>query len=216
MKYLKMLGLAAIAAAALTAVVGVGSASAVTLCENNQATGCTSHVNSGQTITFTAEDSIKLAGPFGIVLDTCTESTVKGFTTNTGADNTTTAVNGDIEELTDEGGVHTVPGLTFGKCTRKTTVGIGGTLSITASGTAGNGSVTSNGATVTIHEFPEPFPGTCAYVTTNTPIGTLTASATAATFDISATLNSETANCPQGTWSGHYVSTGTVVRAVAH
>jgi len=204
MKYIKMLGLAAVAAMALMAFVGVGSASAVTLCENDTATGCTSHVNSGATIDFSAEDSIKLAGPFGITIDTCTESTVQGTTSTTGTDNAT-AIAG------------TVTSLTFGKCTRLTTVGTGGTLSITESGTAGNGTVTSNGATVTIHEIPSPFPSTCAYSTSNTDIGVLTHNATAATFDISATITHETANCPDGTWSGHYVSTGpTVVKAVAH
>jgi len=213
MKYLKMIGLAAIAAAALTALVGVGSASAVTLCENNQSTGCTSHVNSGGTIDFSqhaasgSTPTIKLAGPLGIVLDTCTESTVKGKTSNTGADDTTTAVTGTVETLT------------FGGCTRKTTVGSGGTLSITASGTGGNGTVTSTNATVTIHELPNIIgnPSTCAYKTNNTDIGVLTASATAATFDISATIVHETENCPDGTWSGNYISTGpTFVKAVAH
>jgi hypothetical protein len=204
MKYIKMLGLAAVAAMALMAFVGVGSASAVTLCENFQTTNCTSHVNSGQEIDFSAEDSIKLAGPFGIVIDTCTESTVKGTTSNTGADDESVPVTG------------TVTSLTFGKCIRLTTVIAGGTLSVKGSGTGGNGTVTSNDATVTIHEIPSPFPSTCEYVTTNTPIGTLTKSATAATFDIEATINSLTANCPSGTWSGHYVSTGTTIRAIAH
>jgi hypothetical protein len=206
MKYIKMLGLAAVAAMALMAFVGVGSASAVTLCENFQTTNCTSHVNSGQEIDFSAEDSIKLAGPFGIVIDTCTESTVKGTTSNTGVDDLTTPVAG------------TVTSLTFGGCTRVTTVGSGGTLSIVASGTEGNGTVTSKNATETIHGIPAPFPSTCAYSTGagGTDIGVLTENATAATFDIAATITHETENCPDGTWSGHYVSTGTVIRAVSH
>ena len=207
MKYLKMLGLAAIAAAALTALVGVGSASAVTLCEENVTTGCLTHVNLGKTITFTAESSVKLAGPFGITLDTCTESEVSGKTTSTGDDTTNGFVTGNVETLT------------FGKCTRSTTVGAGGTLSIAGNGTGGNGSVTSSGATVTIHELPNIVgnPSTCAYTTEKTALGTLTASATAATFDIAATITSETANCPTGTWSGSYVSTGpTIIRHLSH
>jgi hypothetical protein len=205
MKYLKMLGLAAIAAAALTALVGVGSASAVTLCENQEATGCTSHVNSGGTIDFSAEDSVRLAGPFGITIDTCTESTVKGTTSVTGADDAS-AVTGNVTVLT------------FGKCTHPTTARALGTLSVTQNGTTGNGSVSSNGATVEIKELPNLFenPPICNYVTSNTSLGTLTANATAATFDISATINTETTNCPQGTWTGHYVSTGTGVKAIAH
>jgi hypothetical protein len=206
MKYIKMLGLAAIAAAALTALVGVGSASAVTLCEENVSTGCKVHVNSGGTIDFSAEDSVKLAGPFGITIDTCTVSTVQGTTGNTGADDTTTAVTG------------TVTTLTFTGCTHPTKAIKNGTLSVTASGTAGNGSVTSSGATVEISELPNLFgnPPICNYVTEKTSLGTLTASATASTFDIAATITSETANCPNGTWSGHYVSTGTVIKAVSH
>jgi hypothetical protein len=206
MKYLRTLVLAAIAAAALTALVGVGSATAITLCENNQATGCTSHVNSGGTIDFSAEDSIKTAGPFGIVLKTCTEGTIQVKTSNTGADDTSTAVTG------------TITSWTYGKCTHPVTVGAGGTISITASGTAGNGSVTSNGLTMSIHELPNIVgnPSTCSYVTSNTPIGTLTASATSTTLDLAATVTSETENCPSETWSGHYVSTGTVIKAIAH
>lgn len=206
MRYLKMLGLAAVAAMALMAFVGVGSASAVTLCENNTATGCTSHVNSGKEIDFSAEDSIKLAGPFGITIVTCTESTVKVTTSSTGSDNAA-AIGG------------TVTSLTFAKCTRPVTVGTGGTLSMVESGAGGNGTVTSSGATVTIHEIPNIVgnPPTCSYITSNTDIGTLTASATAATFDIAATITSATDKCPNGTWSGHYVSTGpTVIKAVAH
>jgi hypothetical protein len=206
MKYPKMLGLAAIAATALTALVGVGNASAITLCENNQATGCTSHVNSGATWHFSATASGKWTGPFGIVLSACTTVTIGGSTSNTGADDTTTAVTGTVATLTFEG------------CTRKTTVGTGGTISIAANGTAGNGSVVSNGTTVTIHELPNITgnPATCAYITSNTSLGTLTASATAATFDASATINSETANCPNATWHGTFVVTGTVIRAIAH
>jgi hypothetical protein len=206
MKYLRMLGLAAIAASALTALVGVGSASAVTLCEEPATTECKLHVNAGATIDFSAEDSVKLAGPFGITIDTCTVSTVQGTTQNTGFDDTTTAVTA------------TVTTLTFSGCTHPTKAIKLGTLSVTASGTIGNGSVTSSGATVEISELPNLFgnPPICNYITEKTPLGTLTASATAATFDIAATIISETANCPNGTWSGHYVSTGTVIKAIAH
>jgi hypothetical protein len=71
-----------------------------------------------------------------------------------------------------------------------------------------NGTVTSNDTTVTITGVPSPFPSTCRYLTANTDIGTLTGSLTAPTFDISATIPSETEGCPNGTWSGHYLYTG--------
>jgi len=206
MGYLKLLGLTATTTLALTALVGLDSASAVTFCEENVATGCKVHVNAGATIDLSAEDSIKLSGPFGIVFSTCTESTNQLKTTNTGADDLGTAVVAHSESLT------------FSGCTRPTTVGNGGTWSVTASGTTGNASVTSTGTTVTIHELPNIVgnPSTCAYTTNNTALGTLTASATATTFDISATITSETANCPSGTWSGHYTNTGTRVLAFSH
>jgi len=217
MRNLKMLGLAAIAAAALTALVGVGSASATTLCEQNVTTGCTKHVAKETTIDFSAEDSIKLAGPLGIVLDTCTISTTNGPTTSTGSDEA-----GGVEGANVTGAITT---LTFEGCSRKTTVTSTGTfktasgaedptfgtLSITHIKGTDNGKVFSSGATVTIHELPNIVgnPATCAYITNNTELGTLTGSTTTPTFDISATITSETENCPSGTWSGHYKYTGT-------
>jgi hypothetical protein len=211
MKYIKMLGLAAIAAAALTAILGAGTASATTLCENSTTTGCAKHVNSNTTIKFTAEDSIKLLGPFSIIIDTCTASTVEGPTTSTGND-TGGAVTGTITTLT------------FGNCTRPTTVSSTGTfetpggakdvsygtMSISNIAGSDNGTVTSSGATVTVHEVPNIIgnPPTCAYTTNNTDLGTLTGSTTAPTFDISATISTETSGCPSGTWSGHYSYTG--------
>jgi hypothetical protein len=192
MRYIKMLGLAAIAAAALTAFLGAGTASATTLCENNTTTGCTSHVANGTTLKFTAEESVKLLGPFNLLIDTCTVSTVEGPTTSTGSTTPPAAVTGTVNVLT------------FETCTRPTTVGAKGTLSVTHIAGTDNGTVTSTGATVTIHEIPG-F-GTCSFLTaaTGTDIGTLTGSTTAPTFDISATIPSETSGCPSGTWSGKY------------
>jgi hypothetical protein len=200
MKYLKMLGLAAIAAAALTAILGAGTASATKLCENNQTANCTSHVAEKSTLKFTAEDSVKLLGPFSIVIDTCTESTVEGPTTSTGGG----------EGVAVTGTVNT---LTFGNCTRTTTVGKGGTLSIQHIAGTDNGTVTSSGAEVTVHNVPVGFESkTCIYATAETDLGTLTGlisggKIAAPTFDISATINS-TNGCPSGTWSGHYLYTG--------
>jgi hypothetical protein len=191
-KHLKILGLAVIAAVALTALLGVGTASATTLCEEGTITTCTKHVNSGSTLKFSAEESVKLLGPFNLLIDTCTVSTVEGPTTSTGND-TGGAVTGNVNVLT------------FETCTRTTTVGAKGTLSVTNIAGTDNGTVTSSGATVTIHNIPG-F-GTCSYVTTNTDIGTLTGSTTTPTFDISATIPSETGGCPSGTWSGKYVYT---------
>jgi hypothetical protein len=200
MEYPKMLVLAMIAAAAFTAVIGVGTASATTLCENNQTTSCASHVALGTKLKFSAEDSIKLSGPFNLIIDTCTSSRVQGTTTGTGGIEGV-AVTGQIEEA----GEGDVPGLVFEGCVRPTTVKTGGTLSVQHIAGTDNGTVTSNGATITIESIPG-F-GTCSYVTTATDIGTLTGNLVAPTFDISATIPSETAGCPNGTWSGHYIYT---------
>jgi hypothetical protein len=204
MKYIKMISLAAIAAAALTAIIGAGTASATKLCENSQTTGCTKAVAKGTIGKASAEDSIKLLGPFSIVIDTCTQSTIEGVSTSEGG--------GSGVPVTGE-----VKSWTFGGCTRPTTVAAGGTTAVSSISGTDNGTVTSSGATVTVHEVPNIIgnPPTCAYITSNTDLGTLTGSLTTPTFDISATITSETSGCPSGTLSGHYVYTGTTPAIVS-
>jgi len=181
MKYLKMLGLAAISAAALTALFGAGSASATTL----TGTGCTgtpsNHCAVGTTITSQAEGMTILHPPFGEIK--CEESTVSGKTTTTGGE--TETVKGNIESLT------------FTKCnatvTPITNGGTYGTLEIHTEKEAANnnGTLTSSGSEVTVEYF-----GThCIFKTggtTPTDIGVVTGAATTktehATFDISATI----------------------------
>jgi len=193
MKYIKMFGLAAITAAALTAIFGAGTASATTLCENSTTTSCTKHVASGTTLRFSAEETVKLTGPFNLLIDTCTVSNVEGPTSSTGKTEPSQDVTGTLEVLT------------FESCTRTTTVGTKGTLSVAHIVGTDNGTVRSTGATVTVHEIPG-F-GTCSFVTNNTDIGTLTGSLTGPTFDISATIPSQTPGWPSGTWSGKYIYT---------
>jgi hypothetical protein len=199
-KYVKILGLAAIAAATMIATLGAETASGTALCEDSQTTNCTSHVALGTSVRFSAEESIKLLGPFGLIIDTCTESNVEGPTTSPGG-SAGVAVSGEVKVLT------------FAKCTRTTTVGTKSTLSVQNIAGTDNGTVTSSGATVTVHEIPG-F-GTCSFVTENTSIGTLTGSLTTPTFDISATIPSETSGCPSGTWSGKYVYSGSTPFIVA-
>ena len=195
MKHVKMLGLAVVAAAALMAFVGAGTASATKLCESGQTTACVTAVGSGKTLKFSAEETVKLTGPFSLLIDTCLKSTVEGPTTSAGG-GAGVPVTGSVEVLT------------FEECTRPTTVGPKGTLSVSSIAGTDNGTVSSSGATVTIHEIPG-F-GTCSFITAaaGTDIGTLTGSTTkAATFDIAATIPSETSGCPSGTWSGKYIAT---------
>jgi hypothetical protein len=200
MKHVKMLGLAAVAAAALMAFLGAASASATVLCENTPAAGtdCSSLVAKGTNLVFTGEGSTTLTGPFGEVIATCTESTVEGPTSNVGS--TTETVKGSITKLT------------FNNCgTRTVTANPAtlGTLEVHHIAGSDNGTVTSNDTTVTITNTPF---GTCTFLTNNTDIGTMTGTSKtggAPTFDISATIPHESSNfCPNGTWEGSYKYTG--------
>lgn len=166
MKYLKMFGLAALAAA-LMAFVVAGTASATTL------TNGTGTMKTGEAIESEAEGTTTLHPPFGDI--TCEKSTVAGSISNAGG--STETVSGGISSLT------------FTGCNATVTVVQKGSLEIhtkTASAD-NNGTLTSTGAEVTVE-----FIGThCIFKTNGTDIGTLTGSATtkgAATLDIEATI----------------------------
>src|SRR6187431_3678616 len=100
MRYLKMLGLAAVAAMALTAFFGAGSASATVLCKTTLTTGCAGAWDhpSGTEVhaVLDAGEHATLIGFWANV--TCRTSTVRGETTSTGSSSTT--VTGHIDELT--------------------------------------------------------------------------------------------------------------------
>jgi hypothetical protein len=154
MKYLKMLGLAAMAAMALTALLGAGSASATT----HEKTGVP------QNGPVTIEASIK-AGGSAILrdtenrsVDTCTGSTVKGTTV---APYSGTSVGGPVSSLT------------FTGCTHTTHVVAPGNLSISHITGTTNGTVTSSGAEVQVQSTAFGVTLTCK-TGTGTDIGTLT------------------------------------------
>jgi hypothetical protein len=146
---------------------------------------------------FSAEDSIKTLGPFNIIIDTCTQSTISGKTNNTGSD-------------TGESVTMNVTTLTFSNCIHPITVGTGGTLTFTHTSGTDNSVISSSGMTWTVHEVPNIIgnPSTCAYTTSNTSLGSLTGSTVGPTIDLSGTINSETKGCPSDTLSGHYIYTG--------
>lgn len=170
MKYIKMLGLAAVAAAALMAFVGASTASATTL----TGTGCVGelegHCAIGTEIKAENEGKVILDPPFGAI--ECSVSNVAGKTTTTGGASET--VVGEIETLT------------FSSCNATVTVLKKGTLEIHSLGSS-NGTLTSSGAEVTVQ-----FLGThCVFSTNNTDLGTVTGSTTTggnATLDIKATI----------------------------
>jgi len=171
MRYFKVFGLVALAAAAVTAFAGSGTASATELtCSSG--TMCSAatalHAESEGTVTFHP--------PIGDV--NCTGSTFAGTTSNTGGPTETVSAN-----LTT---------LTLTGCNATVHVFTAGTLEIhTRNMNAdNNGTVTSNNFTFTIE-----FAGFhCLYKTVNTDIGTLTGSATTsatATLDIEAIVPRE-------------------------
>jgi len=196
MKYLKMLGLAVVAAAALMAFVGASSASATTLtCTNPPGTKVT--CPAGTTIHATAESSLTLKAGFANI--TCTESTVHGLTSNTGS--ATETVKGNIEALT------------FGACNATVNVIKKGSLEIhTQNATANNnGTLTGTGSEVTVSTLGV----SCVYGTpTATDLGTLTGSTSrggsTATMDISAELTKISggfACANPAHWEGSYTVT---------
>jgi len=169
MKYVKMLGLAAVTAMALMAFVGAGTASATTLTGEGGAV-----LGSGSSIHAVLDPGTgpaKLTTAFKNI--ECEESTVSGKTTNeTGA-----SVSGNVETLT------------FGKCNCEVKVISKGTLSITYT-SGSNGSLSSNGAEVTAQCSTIFGNVHCIYVTENTGLGTLTGGTTA-------TMDIESANIPR-------------------
>jgi hypothetical protein len=166
MKYVKMLGLAAIAAAALMAFVGAGSASATTLtCEGSAcAEGA---IGTGANFHSESNGKAVLDAPFGNV--EC-NSTVQGHVTS--ATVATVAVDG----------------LVWTNCGSDTVTTLGtGTLTITNIAGTKDGTVTSTGAKVTVEHI-----GThCIFETSSTDLGRLTGTTTTGAtgkFDISATI----------------------------
>ncbi len=153
MKYIKMLGLAAVAAMALMAF-GAGTASATELYQLKTGANAVT-LGKGTTIDASLTGSAKLEAG-GEVLDTCTGGTVDGVVDNPGS--STTTVSGPINELTWTG------------CTKPTTTVKTGALEIHYSSNT-NGTVTGSGSEVTINGI---FGTSCVYGTgAGTDLGTL-------------------------------------------
>jgi hypothetical protein len=100
MNYLKMLGLAAIAAMGLMAFLGAGSASATVICKTN-ADPCPSAwmVNSGEELSATLEGTAALESTGGETLDTCTGGSVSGPTEQTGSATETVSIKSSITQV---------------------------------------------------------------------------------------------------------------------
>jgi hypothetical protein len=183
MKLVKSLGLAAVAAAALMAIVGASSASASVLCKTkvNAAGFCPAGwaVKAGEAVHLASVEKPTITTKFKTV--TCDESTISWKLEIEG--DAATSVKGPVETLT------------FTKnCSCSIAVIQNGTLEVHAKNDKGEGTLTSNGTTVTV-QCASLF-GTvhCIYVTQNDNLGTVTGSTTTnatATVDITAELKRE-------------------------
>ena len=203
MKHLKILGLAVVAAMALTAFVGVGTAAAgpTELYVGHTTAGNTDNTGGVEIhATIAAGTSALLSDTSGELADTCKASTVLGKTTNT----TATTLDGNISSLT------------WGECDfpTKTLTGKEGSLDITYVGDKnadgqGDGTVTGTGSEVTVLVFGFI---DCIYGTgAGTHLGTLSGSTAGhASLAINATIELQSGGfgCPETTkWVANYTVT---------
>jgi hypothetical protein len=192
MKKLKMLGLLAVAFVALTASAGASTASASVLCKTNANTEtCPEPYFAGQALeaTQTGGTSI-LEAPGGTVLDTCTGSTLKGKTTNSGG--SSEAVKASVESLSWSG------------CTRTTDTLKTGSLEFDWIAGTDNGTLTASGTEWTV----ETIFGSCTYgFGAGTDLGTVTGGSPA-TITIATSIKKISGPCPESTtWTASYTFT---------
>jgi hypothetical protein len=208
MKYLKILGLAAVAAMAMMAFAG--SASATELKSGGTAG---TKLGVGATLEASLEKSAILATTGGTTLATCTTASVKGSIGNAGGAGAT--VTGPV----------TKENLTWAPkgagCTNTTHTIEGGELEIHGIAGSHNGTLTAKKFQVTVDGI---FGVSCIFTAgTGTHMGTLTGAATAtghAVMDINATVTKTPGSsgfCPEkAVWTGNYKvtnQTGLVVVA---
>jgi hypothetical protein len=191
MKFLKILGLAAIAAMALTAFLGAGTASA----SNLRIFGHATNLGVGTEIEATLEsgNSATLEDAFGFTATTCAGSEVYGT----------------IERTTPVGQPKGKLGiLTFTSCPEKHAVKVlaAGELEIRNLTGTTNGTVFSSGARVSV--FNTLLNQTCiANTGAGTDIGTLTGATSTtgkATMDINGLIPLEGCSASNARWTGKY------------
>lgn len=150
MKYLKMLGLAAVAAAALMAILGASTASATVICKNNLNTEKCSEpyaIGTKGTASLEKGTSLVLTDTEGESLDTCKESTVTGVLKSQGS---------GVPALSE------LSSLTWGGCNFTTTTVNPGSGELTWIKGTDNGTLVTHNTQVTINTI---FFGTCSYGT---------------------------------------------------
>jgi hypothetical protein len=151
MKYLKTIGLAIVAATALMALAGAGTASATVFCKNNLNTEKCSEPYPVGTVgdaSLAAGTTAVLETLEGQVLDTCTAITTKETLSNAGS--ATTTVTGNVP----------ASNLTFSACTRASFTLAGGQTELHHIAGTDNGTVTGKGFEVTVNTA---LFGSCVY-----------------------------------------------------
>jgi hypothetical protein len=168
MKYLKMLGLAGLAAMALTAFIGAGTASATTL----EVGGVTQNSSVSISATLKAGTSAALRDTLGLLANTCTTSEVAGSTESPFSGTTVTGK---------------VSSLKFSNCSDPVTVHQNGSLHVQHITGTTNGTVSSSGAEVTADG---PFGYLNCRTGSGTHLGTLTGVGSGnATMDVNAIVD---------------------------
>jgi hypothetical protein len=141
MSHIKTLGLAALAAMALMALTGTGTASATVLCSTAaNPCGASSTYGAGTTIEASLDPgtTAMLSTTGGSIENTCTQSTVKGNSGTTGGSSET--IWGTVSQ----------EHLTFGGCTNPTSVDAGGELEVHWLSGTHNGTLTAKNFSVTV------------------------------------------------------------------
>ena len=196
MKYVKILGLMAVAAAALMAFAGTASATVL------KSTGATVPATTILKASLESGSTASLADTAGNPIQTCTSSEVEGEIENAGGASAT--VSGPVTKLTFSGGATCSVTVTLVKTDRLEIHHIAGTT---------NGTLTASGFHVVLHVF-----GTqCTYgAGASTDLGTATGATTAtntgtlATMDVDAIVNRQTGGflCPTtARWIAKYLVT---------
>ncbi|MGN6255772.1 MAG: hypothetical protein ACTHO8_12440 [Solirubrobacterales bacterium] len=196
MKYLKMLGLAAVAAAALMALAGAGSASATVLCHEAK-TPCPQKWSKGTEIEFTVRPgtTARWASEPTTVME-CSSGDLKGSVTSAGSSTETVKI--------------PLSAFSWTNCSPESSSTLeAGELEVHSISGSENGVVTLKGFTDRMENTPF---GNCVYTSGSAGInlGTLTASKTGeAIIDIETTLTrKEGALCPLTvTWWEQWIQT---------
>jgi hypothetical protein len=195
MKYVKMLGLAAVAALALTAFVAAGTASAAVLCKT-ATNPCGSKWAAGTKIEYSLKSgsSALWKDTTGNVLKTCTNAKLTGEITNAGSGTEPVRI-----KVTEN---------SWTSCTVATTTLKLGEIEITNITGTTNGTVKLKGAEFTTNDL---FFGDCSYGTasTGTDLGTLTSSSIGdSVIDVNAQLAPVGVGCcPDVVWQETFTIT---------